>query len=63
MNQSATIPAVDGEFWRAVPGYEGLYSVSNRGRVMSLPRSPNGNAWRTPQAGPLWPPRLRAALA
>lgn len=26
------------EEWRAVPGYEGLYEVSNMGRVRSLPR-------------------------
>ncbi len=26
------------EEWRAVPGYEGLYEVSNCGRVRSLPR-------------------------
>jgi hypothetical protein len=27
------------EEWRAVPGYEGLYEVSNKGRVRSLGRS------------------------
>ncbi len=26
------------EIWRPVPGWEGLYSVSNRGRVRSEPR-------------------------
>jgi NUMOD4 motif-containing protein/HNH endonuclease len=37
MNESA-IPAIEGEIWRDVPGYENLYRVSNRGRVRSLPR-------------------------
>lgn len=27
------------EEWRTVPGYEGLYEVSNQGRVLSLPRN------------------------
>ena len=27
------------ELWRSIPGYEGLYIVSNKGRVMSLPRA------------------------
>jgi hypothetical protein len=32
------------EQWRAVPGYEGLYEVSDQGRVRSLDRlKPNGN--------------------
>lgn len=34
-----TIPSEPGEIWRDVPGYEGLYSVSNRGRVWSFPRA------------------------
>lgn len=29
----------DLEAWRPVPGYEGLYEVSSRGRVKSLPRN------------------------
>jgi hypothetical protein len=29
---------VNGEEWRAIPGFEGLYEVSDRGRVRSLPR-------------------------
>lgn len=29
---------MDSETWRAVPGYEGLYEVSDRGRVRSLER-------------------------
>ena len=32
---------VDKEIWKDVVGYEGLYKVSNFGRVKSLPR--NGN--------------------
>lgn len=28
----------DDEEWKAIPGYEGLYEVSNYGRVKSLPR-------------------------
>lgn len=35
---SQSIPAIDGESWRDVPGYEGLYRASTRGRVLSLPR-------------------------
>jgi hypothetical protein len=31
----STIPLLPGEIWRDVPGYEGLYEVSNRGRVWS----------------------------
>lgn len=31
-------PNLPGEKWRAVPGYEGRYEVSNHGRVKSLPR-------------------------
>lgn len=30
--------ALPGEEWRAIAGYEGLYEVSNLGRVCSLPR-------------------------
>lgn len=29
---------MDGEEWRAIPGYEGAYEVSSRGRVRSLDR-------------------------
>lgn len=29
------------EDWRAIPGYEGLYEVSNQGRVRSLDRYDN----------------------
>lgn len=45
------------EVWRDVPGYEGLYQVSNMGRVKSLPRladrvySRTGKSypWRVPE--------------
>jgi hypothetical protein len=37
VNQSA-IPVIDGERWLPVPGYEGRYEVSSRGRVWSSPR-------------------------
>ena len=29
---------LENEEWRDVPGYEGLYEVSNMGRVKSLPK-------------------------
>jgi hypothetical protein len=32
------IPTLDGEEWRYVPGYEGLYLVSSLGRFYRLPR-------------------------
>lgn len=32
------ISQIDGEEWRPVVGFEGLYEVSNKGRVKSLPR-------------------------
>jgi hypothetical protein len=31
-------PSDEGEIWKDVPGYEGLYQVSNQGRVWSVPR-------------------------
>lgn len=37
MSQSV-IPALEGESWLPVPGYEGLYEVSKRGLVRSFPR-------------------------
>ena len=37
MVQSATIPD-EPERWLPVPGWEGLYEVSDLGRVRSLPR-------------------------
>ncbi len=46
MKACSTVLFVDGnrESWEAVPGYEGLYEVSNLGQVRSLPR-------QTPHAG------------
>ena len=29
---------VNSEIWKPIVGYEGLYEVSNKGRVRSLPR-------------------------
>lgn len=34
------------EKWRDVVGYEGLYMVSNYGRVMSVPHVTNGRHWK-----------------
>lgn len=31
-------PVLDGEIWKDVKGYEGLYKVSNIGRIFSVPR-------------------------
>lgn len=33
------------ERWRAIPGYEGAYEVSDQGRVRSVPRR-DGRGWR-----------------
>lgn len=38
------------EDWRDIPGYEGLYRVSDRGRVLSLARAVNRSDGRTRQA-------------
>lgn len=37
------------EVWKDIPGYEGLYQISNLGRVKSLPRkwSPKETILRT----------------
>lgn len=32
------------EIWKDIKGYEGLYKISNLGRVKSLPKK-NGNMW------------------
>jgi hypothetical protein len=34
------------EQWEPVPGYEGLYDVSDRGRVRSLDHRRHGQLWR-----------------
>ena len=31
------------EVWKDIPGYEGLYQVSNMGRVKGLPRKVNNH--------------------
>ena len=39
-----------GEIWKDIEGYEGLYQISNMGRVKSLERTVrNGNGYRTVQ--------------
>ena len=42
MNDSLLIPFEDVEFWKPVVGYEGLYEVSNLGRVKSLSYNHSG---------------------
>lgn len=32
---------IEGEEWRAIPGFEDLYAVSNLGRVMNIARGPS----------------------
>lgn len=40
--------SLEGEIWKDVIGYEGLYMVSSFGRVISLERQvPNGKSYRT----------------
>lgn len=36
------------EVWRAVPGYEGKYEVSSRGRLRALARKADGRDWLVP---------------
>lgn len=53
------------EEWRAVPGYEGLYEVSDQGRVRSMPRRDRrGRAWpgKTLSIGLTGPRRNYAAV-
>ena len=35
---------MNGEIWKPIVGYEGLYEVSNKGRVHSLPRMVHYNS-------------------
>lgn len=35
---ASTVKSIEGEIWRDVPGYEGLYQVSSIGRVKTLDR-------------------------
>ena len=46
------------EQWRPVPGYEGLYEVSDMGRVRSLPRQTNGRWKRASVPGKVLAPAL-----
>lgn len=41
------------EEWRPIRGFEGLYDVSNRGEVRSLPREVQGTRKYTTKGGPL----------
>ena len=34
---------MDKEIWKDIPHYEGLYMISNKGRVCSLPRLKKAN--------------------
>jgi hypothetical protein len=46
------------ERWRDVVGYEGLYKVSDRGKILSVPRvvkSKGGNGWQRVRGGILNP--------
>lgn len=36
---------MNGEIWKPIPGYEGLYEVSSTGRVKSLTRNINGRTY------------------
>ncbi len=40
MNHSENLSIIDieGEIWKDIPGYEGLYQASNKGRIKSLER-------------------------
>lgn len=58
---------MDREIWKPIPGYEGLYEVSNFGRVRSLFRykkilkpSPNWNGYVTAE---LWKEKKRKRIA
>jgi hypothetical protein len=41
--ENLSLKNIRGEVWRSVPGYEGYYEVSNKGRVKSLPRIASRN--------------------
>lgn len=44
--QNLNIESLDGEVWIDIPNYDGIYSVSNYGRVKSERRpNPNGRQW------------------
>lgn len=42
LNQEFTLVNLPGEVWKSVAGYEGLYSVSNYGRIKSLEKTVQG---------------------
>ena len=58
---SLDLPIVKPEEWRPVVGYEGLYEVSDHGRVRSLDRDcvyrRAGRAWRARYRGKILKPR------
>jgi len=43
--QNISLQNIEGEEWRSVSGYEGLYMVSNLGRIKSLKREIRKNIW------------------
>lgn len=40
---------IEGEIWKEIPQYEGLYIASNYGRIISLPRNTTSGKLLTPQ--------------
>ena len=48
------------ELWKPVVGYEGLYEVSNKGRVRSLPRSSRNNQGLFIRKGKILKPSLNS---
>ncbi len=44
--ERVNVPQADGEEWRDVPGYEGLYLVSSLGRFYRLPRRNTRNFYK-----------------
>lgn len=51
------------ERWLPVPGYEGMYSVSDQGRVRSLDRTVNGRSLRGQLRKPTCDPRGRRVVS
>jgi hypothetical protein len=45
------IEPIEGEIWKDIEGYEGLYQVSNMGRVKTLPRSTSAARWNVGSEG------------
>lgn len=46
------------EFWKDIPGYEGLYKVSNHGRVMSVKFGPKTNSVRLHETSKVLKPSI-----